>query len=191
MSPWRDRPLGDMPLSVNKQVYIPPRLAALEHILPSLIFIYKGAIADIPTGFHLCDGSVVNGITTEDLTDKFILCADADSGGTYDVDDTGGAATHTHTGPSHTHTGPSHTHTGTGTTNAGNDPVHRDTAGSGNNAQSLGHTHSFGLTVNAAGTNNTGAGGTGATGAAGTGETSTTNHLPPFAAKAYVQYVGV
>ena len=155
---WRDRPLGDMPLSVNKQVYIPPRLAALENILPSLIFIYSGAIADIPTGFHLCDGSVVNGITCEDLTDKFILCADADSGGTYDVDDTGGAATHTLTTaetPTHFHTYPGSNNVSAGAdytavvTNAGT-PVGSSTSGSGDAHE----------------------------------------NMPPFAAKAYVQYVG-
>ncbi|GAH45458.1 unnamed protein product, partial [marine sediment metagenome] len=42
-------------------------LAIPKHIIAQ----YHGAIADIPTGWHLCDGT--NG--TLDLQDKFIVCA--------------------------------------------------------------------------------------------------------------------
>jgi len=69
--------------------YVGPRLAALSSVMHSLVFIWHEAIADIPALFHLCDGSTVNGIVLEDLRDKFLVCADADSGGTYDVDDAG------------------------------------------------------------------------------------------------------
>lgn len=67
------------------------------------IIIWSGAISAIPAGWQICDGT--NG--TPDLTDRFVLHADADSGGTNDVGDTGGASTHTLTTdemPAHTHT---------------------------------------------------------------------------------------
>ena len=73
-------------------------------IVPSgIIVMWSGTIANIPSGYVLCNGE--NG--TPDLTDRFIIHADADSGGTNDVGDTGGADTadlsHTHTAAAHTH----------------------------------------------------------------------------------------
>jgi hypothetical protein len=47
------------------------------------IIMWSGAIANIPSGFALCDGS--NG--TPDLTDRFVVGA---GGSEYSVDDTGG-----------------------------------------------------------------------------------------------------
>jgi microcystin-dependent protein len=66
------------------------------------IILWSGTVAAIPTGWALCDGT--NG--TPNLTGKFVVHADADSGGTYDVGDTGGADSVTLTTsqiPSHTH----------------------------------------------------------------------------------------
>lgn len=67
------------------------------------IIMWSGAISAIPTGWVLCDGT--NG--TPNLTDRFVIHADADSGGTRNVGDTGGAHTkdlsHTHSGGYHTH----------------------------------------------------------------------------------------
>jgi microcystin-dependent protein len=66
------------------------------------IIMWSGTVAAIPTGWALCDGT--NG--TPNLTGKFVVHADADSGGTYDVGDTGGADSVTLTTsqiPSHTH----------------------------------------------------------------------------------------
>lgn len=61
---------------------------ALKGIVPiGAIVAWSGAIPDIPDGFQLCDGTGV----TDDLTASFIIHADADSGGTYNVDDTGNA----------------------------------------------------------------------------------------------------
>lgn len=51
------------------------------------IIMFSGAVADIPSGWYLCNGS--NG--TPDLRGKFVLGA----GGAYNPGDTGGAATHT------------------------------------------------------------------------------------------------
>jgi len=62
-----------------------------------LIFLWSGAIIDIPAGFQLCDGT--NG--TPDLRNQFVV----GSGDTYAPDDTGGAINHTHdvTGDGHVH----------------------------------------------------------------------------------------
>ncbi len=77
---------------------------SLETALPAgCIVMWSGAIADIPSGYALCDGE--NG--TPDLTDRFIIHADADSGGTNDVGDTGGSHTVTISEaqlPAHVHT---------------------------------------------------------------------------------------
>jgi hypothetical protein len=60
-----------------------------------IIAIWHGAIVDIPTGWHLCDGTE----DTPDLRDRFILGA----GGASAVDATGGSTTHTHTGTTDGH----------------------------------------------------------------------------------------
>ena len=81
------------------------------------IIMWSGSIANVPSGWYLCDGN--NG--TPNLTGKFIVHADADSGGTYAPGDTGGADTvalseaempaHTHTFSGTTNTTGAHTHT--------------------------------------------------------------------------------
>ena len=68
-----------------------------------IIVMWSGAISAIPSGWVICDGN--NG--TPNLTDRFVIHADNDSGGTRDVGDTGGAQTHTlvvSEMPAHTHT---------------------------------------------------------------------------------------
>ena len=59
---------------------------------------------------------------------KVPVGVDADNGNFNTVEKTGGALTHTHTGPSHTHTGPSHTHTIASHTHTG--PSHTHTIAS-------------------------------------------------------------
>jgi microcystin-dependent protein len=44
------------------------------------IIVWSGSIATIPSGWALCDGKVVNGLTTPDLRDKFVIGASADNG---------------------------------------------------------------------------------------------------------------
>lgn len=71
-------------------------LAALKALIEACIMTYAGAVADIPSGWQLCDGT--NG--THDLRNRFIVGA----GSTYAVGDTGGSASFTHTGAGlHTH----------------------------------------------------------------------------------------
>ena len=72
--------------------------------LPSgVIVAWSGTIATIPSGWVICDGTN----STPDLTDRFILHADADSGGTVNALTTGGVSSVTLTTaniPAHTHT---------------------------------------------------------------------------------------
>jgi len=58
------------------------------------IIMWSGAVADIPTGWALCNGQVVNGNTTPNLLDKFILGA----GNAYNPGNTGGSSTTTPAG---------------------------------------------------------------------------------------------
>lgn len=69
------------------------------------IALWLGALADIPVGWLLCDGT--NG--TPNMIDRY------PRGATTDIEDDGGSiATHTHTSPSsHTHTQSGHSHTRT------------------------------------------------------------------------------
>ena len=95
---------------------------AISNTIPTgVILLWSGAISAIPTGWVLCDGTN----STPDLRDRFVVGADADSGGDYAPNATGGAASVTLTTsqiPSHSHantasssstssvTDPGHTH---------------------------------------------------------------------------------
>ena len=104
------------------------------------IIMWSGAVSAVPTGWALCNGS--NG--TPNLTGKFIVMADADSGGTYNVNNTGGAndvTLSTSQMPSHSHSGTAssggaHTHTGS-TNTAG---AHTHTINFTNQGDSFGGT---------------------------------------------------
>lgn len=65
--------------------------------ISGLIYLWSGAIANIPAGFVLCNGA--NG--TPDLRDRFVVGA----GTTYNPDDVGGSVNHNHgfTGDGHVH----------------------------------------------------------------------------------------
>lgn len=69
----------------------------IQSIYKGMIMLWSGAVADIPNGWALCNGS--NG--TPDLRNCFIVGA----GDTYNPAATGGATTHTHsfTTDGHTH----------------------------------------------------------------------------------------
>lgn len=62
-----------------------------------MIILWSGLIADIPKGWHLCDGTN----DTPNLQNNFVVGA----GASYVVDATGGAVSHSHpiTDPGHTH----------------------------------------------------------------------------------------
>lgn len=65
--------------------------------MKGLICLWSGAIADIPAGWQLCDGT----LGTPDLRNRFIVAA----GDTFAPGDAGGAINHNHafTGDSHAH----------------------------------------------------------------------------------------
>lgn len=80
-------------------------LSGQTSLVPAgVIVMWSGSVASIPSGWYICDGT--NG--TPNLTGRFVVHADADSGGTYAPGDTGGADDVTLTEaqmPAHTHTG--------------------------------------------------------------------------------------
>lgn len=85
-------------------------LKGATSLVPSgVILMWSGSISTIPAGFFLCDGT--NG--TPNLTGRFIVHADADSGGTYAPGNTGGADNVTLSEAQI----PAHTHSVSGTTN--------------------------------------------------------------------------
>jgi hypothetical protein len=55
------------------------------------IILWYGNIASIPANWALCDGSVHGGLTTPDLRNRFVICADADAGGVAKTTVEGGA----------------------------------------------------------------------------------------------------
>jgi microcystin-dependent protein len=66
------------------------------------IILWSGSIANIPSGWALCDGQTVNGNVTPNLRDRFVVGA----GGGYGVGGTGGSDLVTLSGaqlPSHAH----------------------------------------------------------------------------------------
>ena len=82
--------------------YITP---TADEFQAGMIMLWSGLIANIPTGWHLCDGTE----GTPDLRGRFVMAADSDSGGTYDVNDTGDGSI-----PQHNHAignENAHTHT--------------------------------------------------------------------------------
>lgn len=89
-------------------------ISSINTVPAGVIVMWSGAITAIPSGWAICDGN--NG--TPNLTDRFIIHADADAGGTNDVGDTGGA---NEVDLGHTHTVANHAHdiATTGTTDAG------------------------------------------------------------------------
>ncbi len=94
--------------STDRTITLPDATGTLsvEGIPTGVIVMWSGAITNIPAGWVICDGT--NG--TPNLTDRFVIHADADSGGTRNVDATGGS----HTSGAHTLSTsemPSHTHT--------------------------------------------------------------------------------
>jgi len=139
------------------------------------IIMWSGAISDVPSGWALCDGT--NG--TPDLTGRFVVHADADSGGTYAPGDTGGADDVTLTEaqmPSHTHTGTTsedgaHAHSHFAMSGANGRFV--DGGGSGNNTGQTRTTSTAGNHTHTFTTNSTG------------GDASHENR-PPFYALAYI-----
>lgn len=144
------------------------------------IIMWSGDISAIPAGWRLCDGGTINGMTTPNLQDKFIVGA----GSTYAVATTGGSAdaiivAHTHTATSidsgHTHNwgyGTEQDDSGTG----GSNREFTKTAATNSPAVPspiLASSANITTTVNSA------------------GESGTNKNLPPYYALAYIMYGGI
>ena len=85
-------------------VILTASIDAINSVPSGVILMWSGAISAIPTGWVICDGTN----STPDLTDRFVIHADADAAGTNDVGDTGGVSSVTLTSaesgvPAHTH----------------------------------------------------------------------------------------
>jgi len=184
--------LDDEIVAIETDLLAKLDIAYYGRVPPGAFFPYGNPVA--PTGFLLCDGSAVsrttyaalfavigtsfgagNGSTTFNLPD--VNASGRIVKGKTTVGGTGGASTHTHTGPSHTHT-LAHTHTYSGTTAAW-DTTDIDCISCGSDHLThvlqeccWTHNHNYTGTTSAASTPNTGAGGTGATGA--------TSSWPPY-----------
>ena len=127
-----------------------------ETFTAGMIMAWSGAISAIPSGWVICDGTN----STPDLTGKFIIHADADAAGTYNVGDTAAASANVGATAISEAQMPAHTHT-------------TPTGASANSAENGG-----GVAVNQAAS---------VTGSTGSGATHThTNPLPPYYALAYI-----
>jgi len=84
------------------KAYVDGLVGGVSAIPTGVIVMWSGAISAIPSGWALCDGTS----GTPDLSGRFVVHADADTGGTYNPGDTGGADSVTLTEsqiPGHTH----------------------------------------------------------------------------------------
>lgn len=158
-------------------------LSGQTSLVPAgVIVMWSGSVASIPSGWYICDGT--NG--TPNLTGRFVVHADADSGGTYAPGDTGGADDVTLTEaqmPAHTHTAStnsagSHSHTVNGlittgalSNNADRDRFYSDTQLVGNKG---------GIGTNTAGAH------THTVTVASTGGGGSHENRPPYYALAYI-----
>lgn len=171
------------------------------------IIMWSGAIANIPSGWNLCDGGTYNSTVTPDLRNKFIVGAHSDlSGvakssveGSSTFTQTGGDVNHNHgssTGNTTLSTNqiPAHQHTykdsyyieynnpgqGAGGTIGGADYVSTKYKGSGDSDGDNDWVYWRNGTTNANTTSN----------ASHNHSITSNNHLPPYFALAYIMYTG-
>jgi len=148
--------------------------AFVRDIIPTgVIVMWSGTVATIPSGWYLCNGSN----STPDLRNKFIIAADADSGGAAKTTVTGSA---TQSGGSADAIVVSHTHTATVT-----DPGHvhtistLDNLAGGSDGPNVRGSGSAAATTNSAVTGISVSNST-------TGSSGTNANLPPYYALAYI-----
>lgn len=166
-------PIAPTPANGTNTTQIATTAFVLANGLPSgVIVLWSGSIANIPSGWVLCDGSN----STPDLRDRFVVGA----GSTYAVNTIGGSAnaivvSHTHsiTDPGHNHLSGSNGDIQSATWNPfGYDAGFRwDGAGQIAGAVGQGqysNTNTTGITINT------------------TGSSATNANLPPYYALAYI-----
>ena len=143
---------------------------AISTTLTGVIVMWSGSIANIPTGWALCNGS--NG--TPDLRNRFVIGAHSDNVGVANTTVTG---TSTLTGGSKDAIVVSHTHTIT-------DPGHAHTIQTNSFGSTGGANEQNAMTVNNF-TTNTSSATTGIT-IDSTGSSGTNANLPPYYALAFI-----
>ena len=148
------------------------------------IVLWSGAVAAIPAGWALCDGTG----GTPDLRDRFVVGA----GGALAVGATGGASSATSSSaPDHSHAAGTlgtassgdHAHTVTGTTST---VVATITNGGGSTTATAAHSHTVTGSTNTTGAHTHSV--TGAT-AAGGAHSHTVATVPPYYALAYIMRI--
>ena len=142
-----------------------------DAFVTGMIMMWSGTIATIPSGWLLCDGTN----STPDLRNKFIVAANADSGGAAKTTITGTAA---QTGGSKDAIVVSHTHT---ITDPGHDHRYAQPLGGGGGSFIASVAASFTATNNADTSTET----TGIT-VDSAGSSGTNANLPPFYALAFI-----
>jgi len=158
--------------------------AAPTSFVAGMIIMWSGTIATIPSGWLLCNGSS----GTPDLRDKFIIGANADSGGAAKTNITG---TPTQTGGTKDAIVVSHTHTATSTVT---DPQHNHTpqtlgsaqAGSDNGGAPVDASTGYGTGRTSSVTSSSSTGITVATSISTAGSSGTDQNLPPYYALAFI-----
>ena len=157
----------------NRTITLPDATGTLG-ILPSgIITMWSGAVSAIPSGWVICDGNN----STPNLTDRFVIHADADSGGTFDVGDTGGSHTATPLGSVGT--------SGATTLSASQIPSHQHTYEGGNTSAQAGASWGSGYYGSSHNSGSTG-GGSSHTHSGGTFTGSSTTVTPKYYALAYI-----
>ena len=163
----------------------------VHNILPKgVILMWSGSIATVPTGWALCDGSTVSGVVTPDLTNKFIVGANADVSAVAKTTvsgtalQTGGSADSVVVSHSHGVTDNGHSHFIANTTDAGGTTTTSITSSLTANKSNGAEYHLQGSST-AATVGPTSSSTTGIT-INSQGETGSGKNLPPFYALAYI-----
>lgn len=163
----------------------------VHNILPKgVILMWSGSIATVPTGWALCNGSTVSGVVTPDLTNKFIVGANADVSAVAKTTvsgtalQTGGSADSVVVSHSHGVTDNGHSHFIANTTDAGGTTTTSISSSLTANKSNGAEYHLQGSST-AATVGPTSSSTTGIT-INSQGETGTGKNLPPFYALAYI-----
>ena len=155
--------VGSEVMSPRQQIAASAYAITADNGVPrGMIAMWSGSVANIPSGWALCDGT--NG--TPDLRDKFVKSI---PNNTANPGATGGASIHSHDAGGYT--APNHTHTYSGQTNKGDQWIAPPGYGQGGENT---HSHSYSGT-----TSNAGAG-------AVTGTSANASSLPPYYELAFI-----